>query len=166
VRDALSGAAEDVIISANAPDATDWLPGVPIVADVIPGAGGLAGIHAAMAHAPDADVLAVAWDMPFVSAPLLMLLRKKFLATGAEVCLPESTSPHGVEPFCACYRAGVRDRLDAFLRGGGGAGHEFLRQCRVSRVTLAELRTVGDPGTLFLSINDDRDLDRARALDR
>jgi molybdopterin-guanine dinucleotide biosynthesis protein A len=163
---AVEGIADDVILSANAPEAAQWMPGTRVVADIHAGTGGLAGVHAALVHQDGADVLAVAWDMPFVTVPLLELLQERLVGSGADVCVPESVSPHGIEPFCACYSAAVRGRLDAFLRGGGGAAREFLTQCVVERVTRAQLSALGDPATLFLSVNDALDLERARVLGR
>jgi molybdopterin-guanine dinucleotide biosynthesis protein A len=163
VHAALSAVTKRVILNANVPEASQWIPGVPVVADIHRGAGGLAGVHAALVHAGPDDVIAVAWDMPFVTPRVLTLLAERLASSGADACVPESESPYGMEPFCACYGGPVRGRLDEFLRGGGGAARDFLAQCDVERIPLSELRRVGDPARLFLSINDERDLERARA---
>ena len=161
VHDALKRVTDEVLVSANDPDAARWLPGLPVVADQRPGTGGLAGVHAALEHANGGDVLVVAWDMPFVTAPLLELVRDRFIASGADACVPESGSRHGIEPFCACYSARVGERLAAFL-AVGGAARDFLERCTVARVPLADIARLGDPERLFLSVNDRADLARAR----
>lgn len=164
VRAALEGVTTDILLSANVPEAERWMPDVTVVRDRHPGSGGLAGVHAALSHAGDADILAIAWDMPFVTPELLRLIHARFVDSAAEICVPESPSPHGIEPFCACYGAVVRDRMDDFLAHGGGAARDFLDRCTVSRVPLHALQGIGDPGTMFLSVNEPADLERARVL--
>lgn len=164
VRAALAAVTGDILLSANAAGAEGWLPGVPVVRDHHPGSGGLAGVHAALSHAGDADVLAVAWDMPFVTPELLRLIHARLVDAAAEISVPESESPHGIEPFCACYGAVVRHRMNEFLARGGGAARDFLDRCTVTRVPFSALRDVGDPATMFLSVNEPADLERARAL--
>ena len=166
VRDALTRVAGEIVLSANADGAADWVPGLAVIPDLHPGTGGLSGVHAALDRAGGAggaDVLAVAWDMPFVTSELLALISGRFTATGAEACVPESDSPHGIEPFCACYSATLRAPLDAFLKGGGGSAHDFLSGRNVARIPLAETARLGDPARIFLSVNDPADLERARA---
>jgi len=165
VAEAIRGAASELTLAANAPDAKDWLPGVAVVPDVFPGTGGLAGIHAALASGRDA--LVVAWDMPFVTADLLRDLDRIARSTGASVVVPESGSPQGIEPFCAYYGAAVRTALDAYLRAGGGSACRFLDQLEgVRRMSDDEVRAIGDPERLFFSVNTPDDLARARAMAR
>ena len=53
VADALSNATDDLLLVANHADAASWLPGVPVQHDLVPGTGGLGGIHAALTvHRP------------------------------------------------------------------------------------------------------------------
>lgn len=163
VHTALATITDRVVLNANVPEASQWLPSLDIVADVHRNSGGLAGVHAALVHAAGDDVVAVAWDMPFVTPRILELLAERLGESRADACVPDSDSPHGMEPFCACYSGRVRGPLDDFLRRGGGAARDFLATCAVARVPLAEVRRLGDPARLFLSINDSRDLDRARA---
>src|SRR4030095_7111023 len=98
VADALREVTDDLLLVANAADAAGWLPGVRTGADLVPNAGGLGGIHAALHHANSA-VLVVAWGMPFVPAGLPARRRERGAA--ADVPVPESGSRRGVEPLCA-----------------------------------------------------------------
>jgi len=166
VVDALRPVSEGLLLAANDPRAPEWLPGVPVVGDTHVGAGGLAGVDAALRSAKGGrDVLVVAWDMPFVTPAALGIILAHADATGADVVVPESDSPYGFEPFCAFYSSRVAESLDAFLGGGGGAAREFIaRLARVDRVPLTELAPAGDPGTLFLSVNTPHDLERLRAM--
>jgi molybdopterin-guanine dinucleotide biosynthesis protein A len=160
---ALSAVIPDLLLVANDPDAVRWLPGVAVLSDVHPGAGGLAGVEAALS--PGRDALVVAWDMPFVTAPLLRVLAEAARHHDADVALPQSDSPYGFEPFCAYYSARVREPLSAFFEAGGGAARDFLRRLhRVHVVPGAELKPLGDPRRLFFSVNTPEDLRRARDM--
>lgn len=85
VADALRDVTDDLLLVANDPAAADWLPGIRVQQDLVPNAGGLGGIHAAL-HAARTPVLIVAWDMPFVPAALLARLRE--LGRSADVAVP------------------------------------------------------------------------------
>lgn len=165
VASALRAATRELLVASNNPDASRWLAGVAVVADTHRGAGGLAGVEAALNRGQDA--LVVAWDMPFVTGPLLQLIVENAQSHDADVALPASDSPHGFEPFCAFYAARVRERLGAFLDGGGGAARDFLRRlARVHVISATEVERVGDGRQLFFSVNTPDDLERARAMAR
>lgn len=163
VASALMSVTPELLLVANDPEASRWLPGVAVLSDMHPGVGGLAGVEAALSRGRDA--LVVAWDMPFVSGAMLQALLDASRAHGAEVAVPESDGPTEFEPFCAFYSAGVLPSLSAFIAGGGGAARDFLRRLpRVHRMPLAEVERFGDPQRLFFSVNTPEDLEHARAL--
>ncbi len=90
-----------------------------IIADIFPGCGPLAGIHAALTHSPDDLNLILAVDLPFVSAPLLAFLFKTAEdneAADAAVTVPRAG--RGLQPLCAIYRrAFCRTAEQALLAG-------------------------------------------------
>jgi molybdopterin-guanine dinucleotide biosynthesis protein A len=160
---ALGHVTSRVVIIANEPGASAWLPPIPVVPDEHPGRGGLAGIEAALAHGTGAFV--VAWDMPFVTGTLLEALAQAAEADDADVVVPASDSPFGFEPFCAFYSSRVREPLSAFLSSGGGAARDFVRRVPRLRVLSAnEVSRIGDPTRLFFSVNTPEDLEQARAM--
>lgn len=162
---ALAQVTDTLILAANDPLASTWLPGITVVCDEHPGAGGLAGIEAALGASKGRDAVVVAWDMPFVTAALLQALVDAGDAHDADAVLPESESPYGFEPFCAYYSARLREPLSAFFAAGGGAARDFLHGLpRLRLLSTAEVARLGDPSRLFLSINTPQDLDRARAM--
>lgn len=161
VADALRPLTARLVLAANNASAHEWLPGVAVLTDEYPRAGGLAGVHAALSLG--AGALVVAWDMPFVTTDLLAALLR--LAPDSSVVVPESLPSSEVEPFCAYYSAAVRDPLGSFLSGGGGAARDFLgRTDGVRRLSAAEVNAIGDPRRLFFSVNTPEDLARARAM--
>ena len=160
---ALGSVTSHIIIVANDAGAPDWLPHIPVVADLHPGLGGLAGVETALAQGTSAIV--VAWDMPFVDETLLQALADAAEADDADVVVPASDSPFGFEPFCAFYSSRVRDPLSAFLSAGGGPARDFLRSLPRLRILSApEVARVGDPSRLFFSVNTRDDLERANAM--
>ena len=104
----------DVALIANAPDAEQWLPRVPVRRDARTERGSVVGIHSALLGARDI-VLVVAWDMPFVSADLLAALVSR-ARDGASAVVPEGRN--GPEPFCAAYTSECLPTIeDAIVRG-------------------------------------------------
>ena len=161
VADVLSDVADDLLLVANHRDAAGWLPGIPVQADLVPNAGGLGGIHAAL-HRARNPVLIVAWDMPFVPAPLLRRLRE--LGDAADVAVPESDrSRRGVEPLCAFYAPACLPFIERSLTGGDLRVVGFHAYVRVARLPASEVSAFGDPELLFMNVNTPEDLARAEA---
>lgn len=159
---ALRAVTSELLLAANNEAAPSWLPGVAVVADRIPDAGGLAGVEAALGR--DTDVVVLAWDMPFVPTTVLELIVREARAHAADVVVPESISPFGFEPFCAFYSATVAAPLTAFLERGGRAPRDFIAELsRARRIPLTVIEALGDPRRMFLSVNTAEDLAAARA---
>lgn len=162
---ALRDVTADVLLVANDPKASRWLPGATLMSDRHPGTGGLAGVEAALSTGRDA--LVVAWDMPFVTPAILRAILQAAESHGADIALPESDSPYGFEPFCAFYSVRLLPSLSRFLkvRAGGRAARDFIgRASRVHLLKAVELAPVGDPREIFFSVNTPADLERARAM--
>lgn len=157
---ALREAADDLLLVANDPDASRWLDGVTVTRDVRPGAGALSGIHAALV-ASGTDVLVVAWDAPFVSAPLLRALRDAGERAGTGAAVPVSEARFGFEPLCAWYAAdclaAVTRALDEQRVHAGGWQRE-LPLCEV------DPSPFGDRRTIFMNVNTPDDLALAERL--
>ena len=160
VADALRDVTDDLLLVANVPEAVQWLPGVPVQRDIVPNAGGLGGMHAAL-HAAGAPVLIVAWDMPFVPPALLVRLRE--LGDGADVVVPESGSRRGVEPLCAFYAPSCLPAIERNLAADDRRVVGFHDQVRVARLPADEVSAFGDPELLFMNVNTPDDLARAEA---
>ena len=139
--------------------------GVPTVPDRFPGAGALGGVGTALAHAgeslgPEAWVLVLACDMPFVRGDLIRLLwaRRK----GVRIVVPRTSL--GYEPLCALYRADVAGVVEAQVREGDLRLSTVFRRVGTRAVPEPELRAV-DPGLRsFLNLNRPDDVERVRGL--
>ena len=160
VADALAETTDDLLLVANHDDAPTWLPGVPVQRDIVPNAGGLGGIHAALHRAQNA-ILIVAWDMPFVPASLLGRLRE--LGDGADVAVPESGSRRGVEPLCAFYAPSCLPAIERSIANDDLRVVGFHADVRVARLPAGDVSAFGDPELLFMKVNTPDELALAEA---
>jgi FdhD protein len=138
----------DVIVVTNAPDLYRFMR-CPKVADIVPGLGGLSGIHAALRHAGTEHVFVVACDMPSVDGDLVRCMVA--MREGHDAVVPESAS--GIEPLCAVYGKGALPAIEEALRAGCGKVVSILPKVRVKVFSRDEVSLV-DPGFLsFRNIN-------------
>ena len=149
------------LLVANAPDAGSFRPGLRVVADRVTGGGTLAGLYTAVLEAP-APVVAVAWDMPFVTPGLLAALARGL--ENADVAIPASGGRRGVEPLCAGYGPATGPAMAAALERGDLRAIAFHQAVRVRIIPEAELLAFGDPGRLFFNVNSPEDLVRANGM--
>lgn len=159
--DALRAAVSDLLLISGAPDAAQWLPGVPVVQDAWRLRGSLVGIHTALNHAQQ-PILLAAWDMPFVTSSLFALIRDR-LSKSEFAAIPESDD--GSEPFCAAYTPACLPWIERAL------GADDLRLANLlgrlpeyERIPVDDIRTIGDPARLFFNVNSPPELARAEAF--
>lgn len=129
-----------------------------VVPDVQPGLGALGGILTAVRHGP-APVVVAAWDMPFVTAPLLQALADGL--DGADACLPESGGPRGLEPLCAAYGPAAGSAIEESIRAGDLRAVAFHDRIKVGILSTTGVRAFGDPADLFFNVNTANDLTEA-----
>jgi molybdopterin-guanine dinucleotide biosynthesis protein A len=152
---------EPPLLVANAPDAGSWRPDLRTVSDIRPGLGSLGGIYTAVNESP-APVVCVAWDMPFVSEPLI-----RALADGLDpydAMLPQSGGRRGVEPLCAGYGPACREAIAETLAAGDLRAIGFHDRIRVGILPLTQVRALADPDLLFFNVNTADDLAKADQL--
>jgi molybdopterin-guanine dinucleotide biosynthesis protein A len=159
---ALTEAADHLLVVANDPAASDWLPGARVIADEWTDAGALAGIHAALANA-DSDLLVLPWDAPFVPGSLLRVIRRTGELSGADAAVASSPGPWGFEPLCAWYSPACRAAIEQRLEAGDHRAGAWLEDVHAVRVDVSDW---GDPAMLFFNVNTDDDLREADALAR
>jgi len=138
-----------------------WRPGLRVIPDLMPGTGVLGGLLTAVELIP-APVVVVAWDMPFVPPDLLRDLAG--LLAAADVAVPESQSPRGLEPLCAGYGPQCAGPIRRAIAAGRREAVSFHSAVRVSRLPDAAVRRHGSPERLFFNINTPADLGHAEEL--
>ena len=132
-----------------------------IVADVFPGSGPLAGIHAGLRAMKSTRLLVMPCDMPFVSAETVRRLSAS--SDAPAVVAVHDGLPIGV---LACYDVTLIDALEARLREGGEALRvvEFVRSLPTwtpIEIGEVEASNVNRPDDLPSVPSDDDDEPRA-----
>jgi molybdenum cofactor guanylyltransferase len=110
----LRPAFEDFLVAAGRPDQLPTGLRDRFVPDRRPGAGPLAGIEAGLGASQQATVVAVACDMPYVTAELA--LRIATACEGHDAAVPRVAGRP--EPTCAAYGRGALKAISAALERG------------------------------------------------
>lgn len=160
---ALKTVADEIVIVANVPEASSWIPGVPVARDVLDGRGTLIGIDAALAWA-DGPVIVAGWDMPFITPALLSRLRTEGEAANAPAVV-EGT--RGLEGACAYYTPACRPVIAGLVARGEFRLRALFGAMPASRrIHASEIADIGDPDVLFFNVNSPSDLARAESISR
>ena len=139
--------ADDVLIVAN--DQTYKFLGVPVVSDLIPGAGAMGGIYTALTVAKTKQVLAVACDMPFLQVDFL----KHVLVAGQTVDVAIPKTKHGYEPLCASYGQGCLPKMMQQITRGRFKLHDLLPYLKIREIGPGEIAAHDKDGNLFFNVN-------------
>lgn len=148
VRDILSTLFPHLILITNTPDCYRFL-GIPMAGDIYPNEGSLAGIHAALSHAPTDLVFVVACDMPFISPAVVRHLCG--LTDGCDAVVPES--PDGIEPLHAIYRRSCLPVMEQMLCRGEKRIRDLLNQVQTCRLSWDDLSGLPGARQSFLNLN-------------
>jgi molybdopterin-guanine dinucleotide biosynthesis protein A len=128
------------------------------VADRLPGGGALGGLYTALVEAPTEQVLVMACDMPFVTAPFLSHLAAR--GAGAEAIVPRDA--RGAHPLCASYARRIAPRLRSRLDAGRLRVVDALADLDVVYLDADEMASFDPDGRLLLNVNTPDDYARAR----
>lgn len=151
-----------IIVVTNRLDDYAFL-NLPMVSDLLRGAGPLGGLYTALEAAKSPLLAVVACDMPFISPQLLDAQRRLLVREDVDVVIPRSGE--GLEPLHAVYRRAaclpaVRSALDA----GERKMISWFSTVRVREMTLAEV-TEFDPSALsFTNVNSPEEFRAAEEL--
>jgi molybdopterin-guanine dinucleotide biosynthesis protein A len=160
---ALREVTPDVILIANDREAYAAVP-LPTRPDDEPGAGALSGLLTALRWAiaeQRPGIIAVACDMPFVSAGLLARLLQSAADARVDVVAPQSGGRRGLEPLCAFYRTTCVPAIERALQRADFRMISFHEDVRVHALPIEEVRRFGDPAVLFMNVNTREERDHA-----
>lgn len=148
VHDVLGKLFTQTLLITNTPETYSFLP-CPAYPDLFVGEGSLAGIHAALHHAPTELIFVAACDMPFISPSVVSHLCG--LAEGYDIVVP--CSPYGMEPLHALYRRSCLPVAEQLLRSGRKRIFELFDLVQTRRVAWPELAALDGAAQTFLNIN-------------
>ena len=131
-----------------------------VIADLYPGCGPLAGIHAALMHSSAELNLMLAVDMPFVTRELLAFLFAAANETDAIVVVPRTA--RGFQPLCAVYRRAFASTAEEALRAGNYKIDAVFPAVAVRVIEEEELARAGFSEQLFFNVNTPGDLRTAK----
>ena len=131
---------------------------VRVVEDRIAGAGALGGLYTALVEAPTEQVLVIACDMPFISAPFLIALAS--LGAGVDAAIPRDG--HGPHPLCASYHRRIADHLKTRIDAGALRIVDALSELQVRDIGPDEVAPFDPDGRLLTNVNTPADYERAR----
>lgn len=142
-----------VLVATGRPERYRAL-GAETVADVYPGCGPLAGLHAAMRAARHPQVFVAACDMPGLDADVIGFLLDRIGDTDAIVPRWDDD----VEPLHAVYAVRTLPVAEECLRSGRHAMREFLARLRVDYVAERELGDLRGAARSMLNVNTPEEL--------
>ncbi|MGA8030051.1 MAG: molybdenum cofactor guanylyltransferase [Bryobacteraceae bacterium] len=131
-------------------------PFAPVVEDVFPGCGPLAGIHAALRSSQRDLNLILAVDMPFVSLALLGFLIERARSSAATVTIARTGI--GWQPLCAVYRRAFVDLAEKALRAGRYKIDVLFENTQTQVIDEGGLQAAGFTAECFRNLNTPKDL--------
>jgi molybdopterin-guanine dinucleotide biosynthesis protein A len=138
-------------------DPAKFAPFAPVVEDVFPGCGPLAGIHAALRKSETDLNLILAIDIPFVSPALLVfLVTQARNSPTSSVTVPRTA--HGWQPLCAVYRRDFADAAERSLREGRYKIDALYDLGRTKVITEEDLQAAGFSSDTFRNLNTPEEL--------
>ena len=144
-----------VLVSTASPERYPELGDIRVY-DRYPGAGPLAGLHAALTAAGE-DVFLVGGDMPFADPEQAKKLAN--LCGDCDVCVLTDEAGRW-EPLFGYYRYSVLEKAEALLEAGQNRMAGLLSELRVREVRLAELGEGAD--SILRNLNKPEDYEKLR----
>ncbi|MFL6303098.1 MAG: molybdenum cofactor guanylyltransferase [Candidatus Sulfotelmatobacter sp.] len=141
-------------------DRKKFAPFAPVVEDVFPGCGPLAGIHAALRASQTDWNVVLAVDLPFVSPALLLFLVAQARESRAMVTVPRAGE--GWQPLSAIYRRAFADAAETALRAGRYKIDALFDESLIRPVGEEDLRRAGFSPEVFRNLNTPKELAEAR----
>ena len=132
----------------------------PVIEDVFPECGPLAGIHAALRSSQTDLNLILAVDVPFVSTEFLQYLISRARSTAAATVTVVRASG-GRQPVCAVYRRDFADAAEEALAAGRYKIDPLFATQRTLVIDEDEMKSAGFSPNMFRNLNTPEELDEA-----
>ena len=145
----MNGLFDDILIVTNTPEAYAFIP-CRTVADLYPGAGSIAGLHAGMTASSTERIFVAACDMPFLNSSLIRMLCGYDLQAEAVVPLNDEGF---FEPLHAVYAVSAREKARQVIEHGDRSILILLDRLRTVLIPRQVTRSIPGAGESFRNIN-------------
>jgi molybdenum cofactor guanylyltransferase len=135
-------------------DAPRTVAGRRSVVDVVPGAGPLSGLVAALRASPHRLLAVVAVDLPWIDPRLIRLLGERIGDCDVAVC----ETANGLEPLHAVYSTSILGAAETALVGDDRSLRHLIERRRAVRLAEIEWRDLGISDRFTRNINTAADL--------
>jgi molybdenum cofactor guanylyltransferase len=135
----------------------------PVVEDVFPNCGPLAGIHAALRSSHTELNLILAVDVPFVSGALLQYLIER-ARNSASSAVTVAQAGGNWQPLCAIYRRDFAEAAEQALHAGRYKIDKLFAATITQTIAEEDLRAAGFPPEMFRNLNTREELEAAREV--
>jgi molybdopterin-guanine dinucleotide biosynthesis protein A len=136
----------------------------PVVEDVFPGCGPLAGIHAALRSSHTELNFLLAVDLPLISPELMQYMVSR--ARGSSAMVTVARTKDGWQPLCAVYRQEFADVAEPALRAGNYKIVPLFAPAFTQLVSDEELAHAGFSADIFRNVNTPEELDAVAGIPR
>ncbi|MTI81197.1 MAG: molybdenum cofactor guanylyltransferase [Firmicutes bacterium] len=157
--DELKQVSNDILIITNTPTEYHRFS-VRVAGDIYPGFGPLSGIHAALTHAENNRLLAVACDMPFVEANLARYLIESVKDYDVAIPVVEGY----FEPLFAVYSKSCIKHIERCMEKKKLRIIDFFSSVKVKYVKEEEISQVADLERVFYNVNTPKELAMAKRI--
>lgn len=148
----------DVVIVTSTPQTYAFIP-CRTVADIYPGAGSIAGLHAGLNASSSGRIFVAACDMPFLNPALIRMLCQNFGEFDAVVPL---NSCGLREPLHALYARSALVPLQQAIEQGDKSILHLLDRLQTRLVTNDDVRLIEGAEESFRNVNTREEFDLAR----
>ncbi|MBI5027101.1 MAG: molybdenum cofactor guanylyltransferase [Nitrospirae bacterium] len=147
----------EIFIITNTPELYVYL-GVPMLGDIYPLKGPMAGIFTSLINSRNPWVFISACDMPFINKELILYMTSK---TGnCDAVVPEFRK--NIEPLFALYSKRLADDMEKAILNNKTGLQDFLRQKRVKYITKGEIKSFDPDERSFINLNTPEDIQREK----
>ncbi|MFH0842460.1 MAG: molybdenum cofactor guanylyltransferase [Bacteroidota bacterium] len=146
----------EIILVTNKPEEFNQYRDIKVTEDIIPGAGPIGGVHAALSVSSNEAVFVFAGDMPFLDKKIIISQRDAFSKGNMDILVPRTGNL--VEPLHAVYRKRILDSLEYFITEKHKRSiRDYIAESETGYFDLPETESVRHA---FTNINSPSDLEK------
>lgn len=143
-----------VFISTNIPQLYFHL-GAPMIGDVLPSKGPMAGIYSSLVAAGGDDIFVVACDMPFLVKEVITLVCQRHMEASAsgDIAATIPVFNDRAQPLLGVYTVKILAGLEECIMGEKVSLKRLLEEVRTNYIAEADIRAIDPEGRSFVNIN-------------